>query len=209
MPFPSLPWERSTTTWALGVALVSGALAVKVLRSRRQLPLPPGPKGLPLIGNVLQLPSEEPWKVYHAWAREYGDLVYFEALGQPMLVVDSLPTINALLSSRAHNYSHRVNSPIIELMGHSWSITVMNSGQRWRDIRRIFHRFFNQNKVHQFRPVIEEEIPVLLNHLVDDPSRFRHWVHMYFGTVIMRVSYGSEDPHQGCGMLKIRPYMAL
>jgi hypothetical protein len=42
---PSLPWERST--WAtLAFALASGALAVKVLRNRRHLPRPPGPKGL-------------------------------------------------------------------------------------------------------------------------------------------------------------------
>jgi hypothetical protein len=132
MSLPSLPWERST--WVtLGLALASGALAVNVFRTRRQLPLPPGPKGLPLIGNVLQLPSEEPWKVYHQWGQQYGmprvgclikgliadppagDMVYLEALGQPILVLNSLSTINALLSSRAQNYSHRVYSPIIEL----------------------------------------------------------------------------------------------
>ncbi|KAH6893745.1 cytochrome P450 [Coprinopsis sp. MPI-PUGE-AT-0042] len=201
MPFPSLRWEQCT--WAAaGLALVSGALVVKVLRSRLRPPLPPGPKGLPLIGNVLQLPTQEPWKVYNEWAKEYGDLVYLEALGQPILVINSLPTINALLSSRAHNYSHRVYSPIIDLMGHSWSITAMNYGQKWRDIRRIFHRFFNQTKVQQFRPVIGEEIPVLLKHLTDDPARFRHWVHMYFGTVIMRVAYGSEDPAYNEGLVE-------
>ncbi|KAH6893746.1 cytochrome P450 [Coprinopsis sp. MPI-PUGE-AT-0042] len=200
MSLPSPPWGRSV--WVtVGFALASGALAMKALRSRRQLPLPPGPKGLPLIGNVLQLPSEEPWKVYLDWAEQYGDLVYLEALGQPILVINSLPTINALLSRRAQNYSHRVYSPIIELMGHSWAVTLTNYGQRWRDQRRIFHRFFNPTKVHQFRPVIEGEIPVFLKRLADDPTRFRHWVHMYFGTVIMRVAYGSEDRAYNEGLI--------
>ena len=36
------------------------------------LPLPPGPKGYPLIGNLFDLPVSKPWLVYDEWFKTYG-----------------------------------------------------------------------------------------------------------------------------------------
>ena len=45
---------------------------VSVALGRKQQRLPPGPKGLPIIGNILDVPSQAAWKQYAAWATEYG-----------------------------------------------------------------------------------------------------------------------------------------
>jgi len=41
-------------------------------RSKRGLPLPPGPKGLPLIGNILDMPTEQEWLTFAKWGEQWG-----------------------------------------------------------------------------------------------------------------------------------------
>jgi hypothetical protein len=36
------------------------------------LPLPPGPKGLPVIGNLRDIPTSFAWQTYHKWSKELG-----------------------------------------------------------------------------------------------------------------------------------------
>lgn len=44
------------------------------IRRMRGSKLPPGPPGLPLLGNILDFPKTEEWLAYKAMSREYGEL---------------------------------------------------------------------------------------------------------------------------------------
>ena len=60
--------------------LHAGLLLVIVLLSytiygrlhSKALQLPPGPRRLPLIGNLLDMPSGRAWLTYAKWCRDYG-----------------------------------------------------------------------------------------------------------------------------------------
>ena len=45
-----------------------------------RLPLPPGPKGYPLIGNLFDMPADKPWVVYDEWRKTYGKTFIINAL---------------------------------------------------------------------------------------------------------------------------------
>ena len=40
--------------------------------AKKQLPYPPGPKRLPIAGNLFNMPSEEEWITYRKWSDEFG-----------------------------------------------------------------------------------------------------------------------------------------
>ena len=42
--------------------------------------LPPGPKGLPIVGNLPDIPAERPWVKLAEWGKEYGESFCVRAL---------------------------------------------------------------------------------------------------------------------------------
>jgi len=62
----------------VGSALLAVAAAIVFALLRRQrgprrLPYPPGPKGYPIIGNVLDFPKGTLWEGFAKMAAEYGE----------------------------------------------------------------------------------------------------------------------------------------
>jgi len=42
--------------------------------NRSKVPFPPGPTPLPVIGNLRDFPTIQPWITYTKWKRQYGML---------------------------------------------------------------------------------------------------------------------------------------
>lgn len=49
--------------------------------------LPPGPKGYPIIGNLLDIPIGQEWLTYARWADRWGEST---PLGAPLSFIESL-----------------------------------------------------------------------------------------------------------------------
>ncbi|KAK1223739.1 hypothetical protein PQX77_013375, partial [Marasmius sp. AFHP31] len=107
---------------AAAATLLSLTCAWKLYRSRNNLPLPPGPPKLPLVGNLFQMPSFPVWEAYQRWSEEYdSDIIHLDAAGTSIVVLNSAKAINDLLEKRSRIYSSRPPAPMVcDLMGWDW-----------------------------------------------------------------------------------------
>ncbi|HEY1231405.1 MAG TPA: cytochrome P450 [Ramlibacter sp.] len=64
----------------------------------------PGPRGLPLLGNALQIQRDRLHQQLEGWARTYGDPFVFRIGGRQFLVVSSPETIATVLRRRPDGF---------------------------------------------------------------------------------------------------------
>jgi hypothetical protein len=92
----------------MGVTLLDIALLVlglvllkKALSRPSAAPLPPGPRRLPLLGNLLDMPTSQEWLTFANWGKKWGTLFVF------LLYQDALTMLT--MSSFCRQYRFRVN----------------------------------------------------------------------------------------------------
>ncbi|KAF9562039.1 cytochrome P450 [Agrocybe pediades] len=167
-------------------------------RNPRGLPLPPGPKGLAFVGMLFDNPVDKPWLAYAEWSKKYGDMVYYEVLGQPILILGSLNRVNDILEKRSYNYSDRVQMPmVVELMEWGFAFTALAYGSWWRRHRRCFNENFHRNAVFKYQPNQTHEVKQFLNRLLVTPEDFMYHIRHTFSPTIMNLAYGIKvNPHE-------------
>ncbi|KAF7374574.1 O-methylsterigmatocystin oxidoreductase [Mycena sanguinolenta] len=159
----------------------------------RQLPFPPGPSPYPIIGNIRDIPTKLPWVTYKEWGSQYGsDIVHASALGQHIVVVNSVKTAVEIFEKRAHVYSDRPVLTMVELMGWDFCFAFLPGGDKWRDYRRIFHQHFRQDVSRNYYPIQMKKVHLLLQALLSDPQEFREHLKTLAAAIIMATVYGYE-----------------
>ena len=116
------------------LVVMSSLVAFFVIRDyqrRRGLPYPPGPRPLPLIGNLLDIPKEFSWLSYSQLSKKHGmiysavkgllkegmtgDVLSFHVFGKVIVVLNSLKASKDLLERRGDIYSDRPVIPVFEM----------------------------------------------------------------------------------------------
>ncbi|KIY45954.1 cytochrome P450 [Fistulina hepatica ATCC 64428] len=172
-------------------------LAVQA-RSRPTYSLPPGPRGLPIVGNILDMPSEKEWQTFFRWGRIYGDICSIKIFGRVFIILNSAELANELLDKRSSRYSDR---PVMqmggELCGWKDALVCVPYGERFRRYRRFFHQVIGtRSSMMQFKPAHDIETKRFLRRVLAAPDALSDHIRKTAGAVILRISHGYEVKEQ-------------
>ncbi|KZT03231.1 cytochrome P450 [Laetiporus sulphureus 93-53] len=169
-------------------------IVVHALLKHKRLPLPPGPRGLPLLGNIYDVPTSKEWLAYEQWGRDQGsDVVYLNLCGNSVVIVNSIEAAYELFERRSSLYSDRPRMTMLnDLVGCDWHFVFMGYGDRWRERRRVFHQHFHLTAALQYRPRALKGARTLLRRLLENPDDFMIHLRHMAGALIVGVAYGLE-----------------
>jgi hypothetical protein len=113
--------------------------------------LPPGPKRLPLIGNLHQAPVEHPHRVYQEWSKKYGKIFSVQYGGDTIIIITDHDIARSLLDKKASIYADR---PRMVMAGENLT-KGMHLLLRHFDDRYLLHqRMEGKPRVYSVQPMI-------------------------------------------------------
>ncbi|PAV17224.1 cytochrome P450 [Pyrrhoderma noxium] len=154
---------------------------------------PPGPDGLPLVGNILDSRNDDMWETARRWGEKYGPIVSISNLGSPIIFLNSYETMVDLLEKRGGTYSSRPKNVMLDLGGWtSWFIALFPYGDELRKSRQLLHRHFQINAVPRYYQIQEVSTHKLLDNLLSSPEDFFKHIRTATGRTILKITYGYD-----------------
>ncbi|KAJ6517253.1 cytochrome P450 [Mycena vitilis] len=177
------------------ISLLVALVFARYFCRRSRSSLPPGPRGLPILGNIFDLPKHSPWLAFADMGKKWGDIVSLTTFGTTLIIVNSVQIAEDLLDARGGNFADR---PVIqmggEMVGFRNVLALSQYGDRVRKERKLFHQLFGNSKaIEQFLPLLRSEIQKLLQNLLQKPrAALNQALYRASGAIVLRVAYGYD-----------------
>ncbi|KAF8653668.1 hypothetical protein AX16_003819 [Volvariella volvacea WC 439] len=183
------------------VFVLAAVYLVKLASDRRRpAPYPPGPRKLPIVGNLLDMPKEQPWLKFAKWGEKWGPILSVSVFGQRMIIINSSKTAIDMLDKRGAKYSDRPSVPMCDLIGWQNTLVLLQYNERFKIFRKLFHRAIGSSAaINEFSKVEEAETHKFLQRLYANQDDLAAQIRKTAGSVILRISHGyrvqeKDDP---------------
>ncbi|KAE8375757.1 cytochrome P450 [Aspergillus bertholletiae] len=182
--------------------LLVGVLALYVLLKPNapRAPLPPGPKGLPIIGSIgSDLPRGG--KEWDHWMRHkdlYGPISSITTAGHTLIILNDTNVALELLEKRSARYSYRPRLVMAnELSGADIFFTMKNGHTTVREQRkRITSQLRPESDLFPLYPHIDTAVRHFLLRTLQSPERLMGHIESGIAGLILKVTYGyTLDSH--------------
>ncbi|KAK7683862.1 hypothetical protein QCA50_013240 [Cerrena zonata] len=149
-----------------------GWKAIQYIRNPlRRYPQFPGPKGLPVLGNVLQI-QEKQWLRYTEWHKQFGPIYSLNFVGQPVVVIGTAKIAADLMERRSNIYSDRPRFVMAtEVLTGGMNLAFARWGDRWKRMRRAANGGLSVKAALSYTPLQEKEAIYFLDNLLNEKGQ--------------------------------------
>ncbi|KAI0161804.1 cytochrome P450 [Hypoxylon sp. FL1284] len=193
--------QRLLITAGVGLTLVYIVSKVfNAVKNAGRPPLPPGPKGLPLVGNLYDLPQPGVFEGGH-WLKHkeiYGKISSVKVMGQTMIILNDEEMAHELLDRRSAIYSSRPRQVFAgEIVGWENSLAPCPHNNRFRLLRKNLARVIgSKSLIAKFSRLQEAEVGHFLLHMLHHPEKLLDHIRREGGIALLKVVYGyTVEPH--------------
>lgn len=115
----------------------------------------PQPKGWPVLGNFLQVHSDNLHQVLEQWATEYGDTYKIDIAGMVYVVISNPVVVKDILRRRPKSFNRTASLERVfkELGIHG---VLSSNGENWKRQRRLIMPAFSKKSLASFFPLLEQ-----------------------------------------------------
>ncbi|KAM4771229.1 cytochrome P450 2K1-like [Rhinophrynus dorsalis] len=121
------------------LSIVVGLFLIIVLKGDKRnvyKNFPPGPKPLPVIGNLHIINRIKPQKTFMELYKKFGSVFSIQLGTEKIVVLCGYETVKDALVNHAEEFSERANIPIFEMVAKGYGI-VFSRGENWKVMRRF------------------------------------------------------------------------
>ncbi|KAH8073380.1 cytochrome P450 [Cristinia sonorae] len=185
-----------TQNEVLMAALVGGCAMVtyRVYAVTRKAPLPPGPKGWPIIGNLLDVPKTFQWLKHAEWHKQYGPIVSLNLLGHTIIYLHNADYVNEISQRRHAAYSHSPKwAMLCEMVGWDRITVFMSPDAVWKEHRKNFSKLFGSKAaVAKFYGVEMFEVRRFMRNILREKDKLQDHIRYWTGSLSLKIAYGYE-----------------
>ncbi|KAI0551784.1 O-methylsterigmatocystin oxidoreductase [Xylaria curta] len=173
------------------------SLTSEVNRIRKGLRRVPGPWGLPIVGNLLQL-SKRPQNELGNWALKYGELFQIKLGLTTWVYVNSPEAAREIMDKQSAHTSSRLPSPVAnDLVGGDMRFVLMPDNPKWSFWRRTTQRLLTPSVCMTYLENQNLEAKQLVyDYLTDNKNQSEFYSHTrrFATSIIMATTYGWRLP---------------
>jgi cytochrome P450 len=183
------------------LVLVGIAVAVLYLRTKPRKNLPPGPKPLPIFGNIRDMPDGTIPEYQH-WIKLkdlYGPISHVSIFGQPLIILHDRDAANTILEKTSTKTSGRPQFIFgNEMCGYNQILSFQPYGKTFKHHRKLVHQQLGTKATaSRFRDVQDVESRRLLLRILESPENLSAHIKTEASAIILKITYGYNlEPHK-------------
>ncbi|KAJ5092617.1 hypothetical protein NUU61_007487 [Penicillium alfredii] len=160
----------------------------------KQWRLPPGPRGKPILGSLLDLKTgrDDPDHSMHRYLARYGEMTTVHLGSKTWVFLNSRRVVAEIIAKRGSLTNGRSPMPIASgiVSRHSRSLLLPPSG--WTEKRRVMHSLLSGTALKQYGSWQELESTQLLVEYYYQPQLWYRHHYRYANSVVHRIALGER-----------------